>query len=48
MGQDVALVGVAGAMTSGMLCAISMLKWRVFKLFKRMARERKEYEETMA
>ena len=35
-GQDVTLVGVAGAMLSGMLCAITILKFRVAALFKEM------------
>lgn len=34
VGQDVTLVGVAGAMLSGMLCAITILKFRVWKIFK--------------
>ncbi len=34
VGQDITIVGVAGAMLSGMLCAITILKYRVWKLFK--------------
>jgi len=34
VGQDITLVGVAGAMLSGMLCAITILKYRVWKIFK--------------
>lgn len=36
-GQDITLVGVAGAMAAGMLCAITILKFRVWKLFKEMS-----------
>ncbi|MBU2914886.1 phytoene desaturase family protein [Reichenbachiella agariperforans] len=36
VGQDITLVGVAGAMLSGMLCAIVILKFRVWKIFKDM------------
>jgi len=35
-GQDITMVGVAGAMLSGMLCAITILKYRVWKIFKEM------------
>lgn len=34
VGQDITIVGVAGAMLSGMLCAITILKYRVWKIFK--------------
>lgn len=34
VGQDITLVGVAGAMFSGVLCAITILKWRVWRIFK--------------
>lgn len=34
VGQDITLVGVAGAMLSGILGATTILKWRVWKLFK--------------
>jgi len=34
VGQDITLVGVAGAMLSGMLCAIAILKFGVWKIFK--------------
>lgn len=37
VGQDITLVGVAGAMMSGMLCAITILKWKVWKAFKEMS-----------
>lgn len=33
-GQDITLVGVAGAMLSGMLVAITILKFRVWRIFK--------------
>lgn len=39
VGQDVLIVGLASAMLSGMLCAITILKWRVWKLFREMAKE---------
>lgn len=39
VGQDISIVGVAGALTSGMLCAIELLKFGIQKQFKRMARE---------
>lgn len=35
-GQDITLVGVAGAMLSGMLVSISILKFRVWRIFKEM------------
>ena len=35
-GQDVTLVGVAGAMTSGLLCATTILKFKSWKLFKQI------------
>lgn len=34
VGQDVTLVGVGGALLSGMLCAITILKFRIWKVFK--------------
>lgn len=37
-GQDVTLVGVAGAMLSGMLCAITILKFRVWSIFKEIGK----------
>lgn len=33
-GQDITLVGVAGAMLSGLLCATAILKFRSWKIFK--------------
>ncbi len=33
-GQDITVVGIAGAMLSGMLCATTILKFRTWKLFK--------------
>ena len=36
VGQDITLVGVAGAMLSGMLCAITILKFGVWRLFMEM------------
>jgi all-trans-retinol 13,14-reductase len=36
VGQDITLVGVAGAMLSGMLCAVTILKYNVWKIFKEM------------
>ncbi len=44
VGQDISVVGVAGALTSGMLCAIEILKFKVQKEFKRMARENKDVD----
>jgi all-trans-retinol 13,14-reductase len=41
-GQDITLVGVAGAMLSGMLAAITILKFRVWKLFREMGRLEKK------
>ncbi len=38
VGQDITTVGVAGAMMSGMICAITILKFRVFKLFRDMGK----------
>ena len=36
VGQDITLVGLAGAMLSGMLCAITILKFGVWRLFRDM------------
>lgn len=33
VGQDITIVGVAGAMLSGMLCSITILKFRVWRVF---------------
>ena len=43
-GQDITLVGVAGAMLSGMLCAITILKWRTFKVFRMMSAEKNRHQ----
>lgn len=40
VGQDISIVGVAGAMLSGLMCAISILKFRVFKQFREMAKNK--------
>ncbi len=46
-GQDITTVGVAGAMLAGVLCSITILKFRVWRLFREMARmEGPEEEET--
>lgn len=37
VGQDIMLAGVSSAMISGMLCATTILKFRVWRLFKEMA-----------
>ena len=42
-GQDITLVGVAASMLSGMFCAITILKWRVWHLFREMAKADKNY-----
>src|SRR5690606_32938159 len=34
VGQDISIVGVAGALTSGMLCAIEILRFGIQKQFK--------------
>lgn len=39
VGQDILIVGLASAMLSGMLCAITILKFRVWKLFREMNKE---------
>jgi len=36
VGQDITMVGIAGAMLSGLLCSITILKYRVWKIFKEM------------
>jgi all-trans-retinol 13,14-reductase len=36
VGQDVVTVGIAGAMASGLLCAIAILKFRITSQFKQM------------
>ncbi len=40
VGQDITLVGVAGAMLSGMLCAITILKFGVWRHFREMGQTR--------
>jgi all-trans-retinol 13,14-reductase len=40
VGQDISIVGVAGAMLSGLMCAISILKFRVFRQFREMAKNK--------
>tara|TARA_Y100000782_G_scaffold111876_1_gene140927 strand:+ start:18759 stop:20351 length:1593 start_codon:yes stop_codon:yes gene_type:complete len=35
-GQDITIVGVAGAMLSGILCSTTILKWNSWKCFKEM------------
>jgi len=37
VGQDIMMVGLAGAMLSGIFCATTILKFRVWSLFKEMA-----------
>ena len=37
-GQDITVVGVAGAMLSGMLCAITILKFKVWRVFYKMTK----------
>ncbi|AEV31333.1 phytoene dehydrogenase-like oxidoreductase [Owenweeksia hongkongensis DSM 17368] len=41
-GQDITLVGVAGAMLSGMLVAITILKFRVWRIFKEIGELQKK------
>jgi all-trans-retinol 13,14-reductase len=41
VGQDITTVGVASAMLSGMLCAITILKFRVWRLFREMKQNKK-------
>ena len=40
-GQDITLVGVAGAMLSGILCATSILKLKSWRLFKEINQQAK-------
>jgi all-trans-retinol 13,14-reductase len=42
VGQDITVVGLASAMVSGVLCSTTILKFRVWKLFKEMNAGRKE------
>ena len=46
VGQDITLVGIAGAMSSGILCAVTILKFRVWKIFKEMNQLKKEKTST--
>jgi all-trans-retinol 13,14-reductase len=39
-GQDITLVGVAGAMLSGLLCATAILKFNSWKIFKEVKRSK--------
>lgn len=39
-GQDITIVGVAGAMLSGILCAITILKFRVWKMFRELSKSK--------
>lgn len=41
VGQDITLVGVASAMLSGMFCAITILKFRVWSLFREIRQDNK-------
>ncbi len=38
VGQDITQVGIAGAMLSGILCAVTILKFGVWKIFKQVAK----------
>jgi len=40
VGQDITLMGVSGAMLSGVLCATTILKMKSWKLFKELGRQR--------
>ncbi|SDX06679.1 phytoene desaturase family protein [Aequorivita viscosa] len=40
-GQDITIVGVAGAMLSGLLCATTILKFGSWKIFKEIGRSKK-------
>lgn len=40
-GQDIALVGVSGAMLSGLLTAITILKWKMWSVFRQLNIEKK-------
>jgi len=40
VGQDITLVGVSGAMLSGILCATTILKIKSWKLFKQISRQK--------
>lgn len=42
VGQDITVVGVAGAMLSGMLAAITILKFKVWRIFKEIKSHEKE------
>ena len=42
-GQDITLVGVAGAMLSGLLCATAILKFRSWKIFKEIKNKYQKY-----
>ena len=44
-GQDIALVGVSGAMLSGLLTAITILKWRVWSVFRQLNQEKKLFDQ---
>ena len=40
VGQDITIVGIGGAMLSGVLCAVTILKFKVSKLFMEIARNK--------
>lgn len=40
VGQDITLVGISGAMLSGMLCATTVLKLKSWRLFKEIAQQK--------
>lgn len=42
VGQDTTLVGLSSAMLSGMICAITILKWRVWPIFREIAKKKKQ------
>jgi len=46
VGQDITIVGVAGAMLSGMLASITILKFGVWRLFREVSRIKNENRKT--
>ena len=43
-GQDITIVGVAGAMLSGLLCATTILKFSTYSLFKNLKKTTEEFK----
>ena len=48
VGQDIVTVGVGGALTSGLLCATTILKFKMAKQFREIAKGRRDIKLTLS